>query len=109
MRKTFFITYALWVAASITLKILGFVGWWVALSWLWFPLAIIVTFGTFIFGAAKVGDRLKEKQEAKMPKNCENCLFSETRKFDADGKCLGEKLVEGHTFGSVCEHYRRFK
>lgn len=109
MKNTFFISYALWVVGAITLKIVGWVSWWVATSWLWLPLAIIITLGTFIFGAAKIGDRLKARQEAKIPNTCANCLFSETRKFDADGKCLGEKLSEGHTYGTICGHYRRYR
>lgn len=107
MQKISYIAYALWAAACLVLKILGLVSWAVALSWLWFPAALVVTFMTGVNLTVLIGRRIKEKEEAKIPDSCETCLFGQMSEYSADGKCLGCELNPEWQYGHVCETYKR--
>lgn len=107
MKQICYILYALWIVSAIVLKILGCVGWLVATSWLWFPLAMVLCFLTFVNLAVWIGQRAKEKEEAKIPDTCENCLFGHTKEYAENSKCLGCTLDESHEFGTLCPQYKR--
>lgn len=99
--------YGLWAVSAIVLKILGLCSWIVALSWLWFPLAIILCFLTFINASVWIGGKLKEREEAKIPDSCSVCLFGQTASYSPDNKCLGEVLDESCKMGTLCKCYKR--
>lgn len=108
MKRLLIITYALWVIGAIVLKIYDLVGWWVATSWLWLPLAIVLTFVLGVFLVVALGDWLKRREEAKIPASCENCLFGITSEYADEGRCLGEVLGEGNVKqGTLCQHYKK--
>lgn len=107
MRKISFIVYGLWIAAGLVLKIYGLVSWFVALSWLWFPLAMLVVVITFLNLSAVIGRKIKEKEDAKIPDSCEVCLFGQSAGYAENGKCLGCTLNPEWEFGHVCEFYNR--
>lgn len=99
--------YALWAVAAIVLKILGLVSWWVATSFVWLPLGIVLSVLTFINFSVFVGRKLKESEDAKIPDSCQTCLFGVTKEYAENGKCLGETLNEGHEYGKLCSCYKR--
>lgn len=107
-KKLIYIVYGLWVFISLLAKILGWTGWGFALSWLWFPLGIILTVAFGITLSVQIGDRVKKNIESSVPKTCDNCLFGETAKYDKNGKCLGEALDDNIKKGEkACSYYKR--
>lgn len=99
--------YALWALTSIVLKILGLVSWWVATSFLWIPLSIILTIIVGINVSVWIGSKLKAREESKIPDGCEACLFGQTRIYADEQKCLGEVMDEKNTYGTLCPYYKR--
>lgn len=107
MKQICYILYVLWMLSAVVLKILGLVSWWVATSWLWMPLAMVLTFLVGVNLAVGIGNRLKRKEEAKIPDSCEVCLFGKTKEYAEGGKCLGETLNEECHYGTLCSCYKR--
>lgn len=107
MKKICYALYGLWIVSAIVLKIIGLVSWWVATSWLWFPLAMVLTFLVEVNLAVGIGNRLKRKEEAKIPDSCEVCLFGKTKEYAENGHCLGETLDPEHPYGTLCKCYKR--
>lgn len=107
MKITTYIIYGLWVVLSILAKILLHASWWVALSWLWLPLAVILVVSLGLTASVDIGKWLKIREVKKTPNTCENCLFGKTSKFDDEDKCLGEKLDEAIKRPTLCKYYRR--
>lgn len=107
MKKICYALYGLWIVSAIVLKILGLVSWWVATSWLWFPLAMVLTFLVGVNLAVGIGNRLKRKEEEKIPDSCEVCLFGKTKEYAENGHCLGETLDPDHPYGTLCKCYKR--
>lgn len=107
MKKICYALYGLWIVSAIVLKILGLVSWWVATSWLWFPLAMVLTFLVGVNLAVGIGNRLKRKEEEKIPDSCEVCLFGKTKEYAENGHCLGETLDPEHPYGTLCKCYKR--
>lgn len=105
MEKISYIAYAVWAIACIVLKIVGLVGWWVATSFLWFPLGAIVCVSCFLFLSIKLGSYFKAKEKTKIPPSCENCIWNIGKKINEDKKCFGER--EGFEYGKPCQHYTR--
>lgn len=99
--------YVVWMVSAIVLKIFGLVSWWVATSWLWFPLAMILCFIVFINLSVIIGQKIRIKEESKIPDSCETCLFGQTAKYAENGKCLGCTMDEEHEFGKLCKAYKR--
>lgn len=99
--------YGMWIVSSIVLKILGLVSWFVAFSWLWFPLALVLTIFVGINVAAFIGTKLKMREDSKIPDSCEACLFGQTAKYAENGKCLGCTMDENHKYGELCSAYKR--
>lgn len=106
MKKVIYSIYSAWVILAVLSKILLGASWWIALSWLWLPLGVIVTLAFAVALSVKIGNVLKAKEDAKIPDTCENCLFGRTAEFTEDKKCLNETL--GGTRGKVCSHFRKF-
>lgn len=102
-----YIIYGVWVILSVLAKIFLHASWWVGLSWLWLPAAIIFVLVVGLNASVDIGKWLKIRQIKKTPNTCENCLFGQTAKFDADGQCLGEKLEETIKRPTLCKYYRR--
>lgn len=107
MKKICYALYGLWIVSAIVLKILGLVSWWVATSWLWMPLAMVLTFLVGVNLAVGIGNRLKRKEEEKIPDSCEVCLFGKTKEYAENGHCLGETLDPEHPYGTLCKCYKR--
>ena len=55
MKITTYILYGLWVVLSILAKILLHASWWVALSWLWLPLAVILIVSLGLTASVDIG------------------------------------------------------
>ena len=106
MKISAYIAYGVWVILCIVAKILG-ASWWVATSCVWLPVAVILTVTLGLTASVDIGKWLKIRQIKKTPNSCENCLFGKTAKFDAEDKCLGEKLEETIHRPTVCKYYRR--
>lgn len=107
MKKVIFILFALWVILALGLKIAGLVSWWVALSWLWFPLGVAYVVSLAVFFSVNLGEYFKRKQDLKIPDACENCLHHHTKEYSPDGVCLGQALNPDHKEGELCQFYRR--
>lgn len=107
MKKICYALYALWMVSAIVLKIFGLVSWWVATSWLWIPLAMILVFIVGINFAVILGKRMQEKEESKIPDSCATCLYGQAAKYADGGKCLGEALDEKCKQGTLCSNYKR--
>lgn len=107
MKKVSYIIFALWVVVAIALKIVGVVSWWVATSWIWLPLAIAFTIVLAISVSVEIGNKLKKKEERKIPDSCDTCLFGQAMQYSESGKCLGETMDEEHKFGELCGCYKR--
>jgi len=106
MKKICYALYGLWIVSAIVLKILG-LSWWVATSWLWMPLAMVLTFLVGVNLAVGIGNRLKRKEEDAIPDSCQTCLFGHTKEYAENGKCLGCTMDENHEFGTLCAAYKR--
>ena len=107
MRKIGYAAYVLWVTAALVLKILGLVSWAVALSWLWFPAALVTTFVAGLNLSVWIGRKIKEREDSKIPDTCDTCLFGQMSEYSADGKCLGCELNPEWEYGHICETYKR--
>lgn len=107
MKKICYALYGLWIVSAIVLKILGLVSWWVATSWLWMPLAMVLTFLVGVNLAVGIGNRLKRKEEDAIPDSCDVCLFGQTKEYADNNKCLGCTMDENHEFGTLCPAYKR--
>ena len=107
MKKLVYILFAIWVAAALALKLFVGASWWLATSWLWIPLGVALTIALAVFGSVDIGGFLKRREDAKIPSTCENCLFNYTKKYDSNGKCLGDAMKAEHKEGEVCQYYRR--
>lgn len=107
MKKICYALYGLWIVSAIVLKILGLVSWWVATSWLLFPVAMVLTFLVGVNLAVGIGNRLKRKEEDAIPDSCQTCLFGHTKEYAENGKCLGETLDPEHPYGTLCKFYKR--
>lgn len=117
MRKGILIAWACWLACGIALKILGTISsWFVALSALWFPLAVTLSGVGVLLLIAEIGARLKRREEARAADACENCLFGSTcdliNSMRGEGeekvKCIGEERGVS-TRPNLCEYYIRSK
>ena len=107
MKQICYILYGLWVVLAVVLKILGLVSWGVATSWAWMPFAMLLTFLVGVNLVVAIGQRLKRKEESKIPDSCDVCLFAQTAKYAENGKCLGCTMDENHQFGTLCPAYKR--
>ena len=107
MRIATYIIYGLWAILAILAKILLGASWWVGLSWLWLPLAVLFVIVAGINLSVDIGKWLKIRSIKKDPNTCDNCLFGMTAKYDDEGKCLGEKLEETIKRPTLCKYYRR--
>jgi len=107
MKIATYIAYGVWIVSCLVLAILGLVSWWVGLSWLWLPASILFVIALALNASVDIGKWLKIRQVKKTPSTCDNCLFGKTSKFDADDKCLGEKLDETIHRPTTCKYYRR--
>lgn len=107
MRKTSYIIFGLWVIVAVLSKILLDTSWWIALSWLWLPLAVafVVVFGLSL--SVDIGKLLRRRQAEAEPDRCANCLFGQTAEYDKHGKCLGENLDETIHRPTLCKFYKR--
>lgn len=92
------IPYAVWVLSGIFAIIMGQVA--IGLSFLWFPLALLLCILTALSLFWIAGDRIKNQS----PKKCENCIF--VKQHIIEGSCLGSRL--GEKFGEPCRFYARF-
>lgn len=99
--------WGLWAVLAVLAKILLGASWWVATSWLWLPLAVIFVAMLFLNVSVDIGKALKIREENKLPKECDNCLFGIAAQYDKDGKCLGETLDETIKRPKVCRLYKR--
>ena len=114
MRKVTDIIWGLWLVAGIALKILGLVGWGVALSAIWLPIGVVTALGFVIFITADIGDRMKKREDEKIPDTCGTCLFGKTcdlinstkKEGEEKEKCMGER-IGGATRGTLCPYYER--
>lgn len=107
MKITAYLTYGLWVILAVLSKILLGASWWVALSPLWLPLAIVVTLLLGLQVSVDIGRTLKMRQRKADPDTCENCLFNKTAQFDKKEQCLGEHLDENIKRPHKCKFYQR--
>lgn len=114
MRKVIYIIWALLLVVGITLKILGIIGWGLALSPLWFPLVSFLSTIIVVVLGASLAESIKKRKEAKIPDTCGNCLFGKTcdlinaskKEGEEKEKCMGER-IGGATRGVVCPYYER--
>lgn len=107
MKVIGYILYASWMVSTIVLGVLGLVSWWVATSWLWFPLALVLVLFVGVMLVTDIGTRIKRKADSKIPDSCEACLFGQTAQYSENGKCLGCTMDENHKFGELCNCYKR--
>ena len=107
MKTASYIIMALWAVLAILAKILLGASWWVATSWVWLPLAIVLVLIVGLNFSVDVGKYLKIRQVKNNPPSCENCLFGMTAQYDEHGKCLGETLDESIKRPSVCKFHKR--
>lgn len=109
MRKITYVVWALWLAVGIGLKIIVGVSWWLALSALWFPLAVYLSVTGVMVVIADLGERKKVKIHTQP--SCANCLFGQTCdilqaiKPDEKAQCIGERIGNAER-GKVCEYYQ---
>ena len=90
MRK-FYWVYGGIATVLIVLKIFGLVGWWVATSFIWFPIGVVLSISFLMALTADMGKWLKKRKESKIIPSCENCLFNHTKEVLKDEECLGEQ------------------
>lgn len=116
MRKATYIAWVIWLTSGILLATFGVIDWASALMAIWFPIACALSIGMLIFITADIGNIMKERNEARTPNTCGNCLFGKTCDLinstkpsnEEPEKCIGEKLG-GATRGEVCSYYERVK
>lgn len=109
MKVASYIIMALWAVLAILAKILLGASWWVATSWIWLPLAIVLVLIVGLNFSVDVGKFLKIRQIKNTPNTCENCLFGLTARYDENGKCLGETLDESIKRPHLCKFYQRHR
>lgn len=101
------IAYSALVVAGIVLGIFKVLKWWVALSPIWFPVAVGVSLFFMMFIAMYIGDRIKAKYEEEFVPNCANCLFNHTKEITHSEQCLGEKMKAEINADGICSFYER--
>lgn len=114
MRNSVYFIWLGWLALGIILKIVGLIGWGLALSALWLPIVFLFVIGILIFAIADIGERIKKNKEDNTPDECGNCLFGHTcdlinktrKEGEEKEKCMGER-IGGATRGVVCGYYKR--
>lgn len=106
MKTTFYCIWVAWAVLAILSEILLHTGWWVATSWIWLPLAVVLTAVVSLNASVDLGRWLKAKQEKEIPKTCDNCLFGLTAQYDTDKRCLGETLDESIKRPKVCKYHK---
>lgn len=103
----FYATYILWVIVAIVLKICG-ASWWVGTSWLWLPPLCFVSLISIFHAVSAIGAVKIAKAEAKIPNDCEHCLFGKTAKTLGEpciGIDSGAKTDDDPT--KICRFYRK--
>lgn len=108
MKITTYIVYGVWVLASIALKIMGLVNWWVATSCLWIPILVAFLLVLFFFIINDSTKFIQKQVERKNPPSCENCLFKMTKEISGEEQCLGERLGATKE-NNLCSNHQRFK
>lgn len=98
--KLTYLLYAVWAVACIVLFIFGKITLVEALSFLWFPLAVLFVVCLWIVVFVGIGNKLKGEQ---LPDSCETCVFGKSRKIT--GVCIGE--TDGNQYGQKCKHFTR--
>lgn len=104
LKKLIYVLYALWVALAIVLKIVFGASWWVALSWLWLPLSILLSLSLIVYSFIGIGNRLRIKEANKIPDACDICLHKKTASLTGND-CLGVQM--GEKPNSLCGYYKR--
>ena len=112
MRRITYVVWALWLIVGIGLKIIVGVSWWLALSALWFPLAVYLSVTGAMVVIADIGARKETKIHE--PETCANCLFGQTcdiinsvkQEGEEPTRCIGERIGNAER-GKVCEYYQR--
>lgn len=112
MRRITYVVWALWLIVGIGLKIIAGVSWWLALSALWFPLAVYLSVTGAMVVIADIGARKETKIHE--PETCANCLFGQTcdiinsvkQEGEEQAHCIGERIGNAER-GKVCEYYQR--
>lgn len=107
MRIASYIIWGVWAVLAILAKIFLGVSWWVATSFLWFPLGVVVVLLVGLNLSVDIGKALKIRAAKADPDTCENCIFGRTAKFDPQGKCMGESLDETIKRPHKCKFYQR--
>lgn len=114
MRRITYVVWALWLIVGIGLKIIAGVSWWLALSALWFPLAVYLSVTGAMVVVADIGERTRKKTKIHEPETCGNCLFGQTcdiinsvkQEGEERTRCIGERIGNAER-GKVCEYYQR--
>jgi len=109
MKVASYIIMALWAVLAILAKILLGASWWVATSWVWLPLAIVLVLIVGLNFSVDIGKYLKIRAIKQNPDTCDNCLFGMTAQYDKEGKCLGETLDESIKRPHLCKFYQRHR
>lgn len=107
MKIIVYVLYTLWAILAIVAKIFLGASWWVATSWIWLPVAVLIILSLALTASVDLGTAFKKRAEEKTPKTCENCLFGQTAKYGDDNKCLGESLEETIKRPTLCKFYKR--
>lgn len=112
MKKVIICLYVLWAVLAISSLFL-WGNWWVATSFLWIPLSVVVSVAFYSVVGSMVISKREARAEANEEPSCKNCLFgvsadliNATRKEGEQEQCLGEK-VYGAKKGILCSHYMR--
>lgn len=110
MKRIVYCIWAVWAIACASLKIMGVISWWWALSPLWMPLAVVFSILLCVFVFSLIVTWREKRKEEKTPDSCATCLFGKTAKYSEDGKCLGE-ACDGDNIarGMLCKYYQRYR
>lgn len=100
--------YGLWAVVAILLKILAGASWWLATSFIWFPLLVVIVLLVGLQLSLDIGRimQIRKAEKEEKEKSCENCLFNWGAKYANDDKCLGEKMDENHHRPKVCPYHK---
>lgn len=106
MNKIVYALYGVWALTCILLKSFGIGSWWLATSFIWLPIAIILVVIMAVMITTDIAKKQKDKNTP--PPSCENCLFRKTMELSGDEQCLGEKLGIPKKDG-VCANWTSYK